>query len=49
MEDASLPFSTSIGHTTFEQAPISISEVFHKAENAMHEAQTSGIPFAVSS
>lgn len=48
MKDASLPFSTSIGHATFEQTPISISEVFHKAENAMHEAQTSGIPFAVS-
>lgn len=48
MQGASLPFSTSIGYATFERAPISISEVFQKAENAMHEAQTSGIPFSVS-
>lgn len=48
MKDASLPFSTSIGYATFEQAPISVSEVFHRAENAMHQAQTSGKSFAVS-
>ena len=48
MEDASFPFSTSIGYATFEQAPISISEVFDKAENAMHRAKASGKSFAVS-
>jgi diguanylate cyclase (GGDEF)-like protein len=40
LTEASLPFSTSIGCVTFEQAPASISEVFHKAEQAMHQAQT---------
>ncbi len=48
MEDASLSLSTSIGYATFEREPASISEVFAKAENAMHRAQSSGKSFAVS-
>lgn len=48
MEDASLPLSTNIGYATFEKPPVSISEVFDKAENAMHRAKTSGKSFAVS-
>jgi serine/threonine-protein kinase len=48
LTDASLPFSTSIGYVTFEQAPASISEVFHKAEQAMYQAQTGGTSFAAS-
>jgi diguanylate cyclase (GGDEF)-like protein len=48
MEKASLPVSTNIGYATFEKAPVSISEVFDKAENAMHSAQASGKSFAVS-
>lgn len=42
MKEASLPVSTSIGYATFEQAPVSISEIFLRAENAMHVAQKSG-------
>ncbi len=48
MEDASLPLSTNIGYATFEKPPVSISEVFDKAENAMHRAKASGKSFAVS-
>jgi serine/threonine-protein kinase len=48
MEAASLPVSTNIGYATFEKPPVSISEVFDKAENAMHSAQASGKSFAVS-
>jgi diguanylate cyclase (GGDEF)-like protein len=48
MEDASLALSTNIGYATFEKPPVSISEVFDKAENAMHRAKTSGKSFAVS-
>ena len=48
MEDASLPLSTNIGYATFEKPPVSISEVFDKAENAMHRAKKSGKSFAVS-
>ena len=48
MEDASLPLSTNIGYATFENPPISISEVFDKAENAMHRAKAIGESFAVS-
>jgi diguanylate cyclase (GGDEF)-like protein len=48
MEAASLPVSTNIGYATFEKPPVSISEVFDKAENAMHSAQSSGKSFAVS-
>ena len=48
MEDASLPLSTNIGYATFEDPPVSISEVFDKAENAMHRAKASGKSFAVS-
>ena len=42
MKEAVLPVSTSIGYATFEQAPVSISEIFLRAENAMHVAQKSG-------
>jgi diguanylate cyclase (GGDEF)-like protein len=48
MKDASLPLSTNIGYVTFEMPPESISEIFDKAENAMHRAQSSGNLFAVS-
>jgi len=48
MEDASLPLSTSTGYASFEMPPVSISEVFDKAENAMHRAKASGKSFAVS-
>jgi eukaryotic-like serine/threonine-protein kinase len=48
MEDASLALSTDIGYATFEKPPVSISEVFDKAENAMHRAKASGKSFAVS-
>lgn len=48
MEDASLPLSTNIGYATFEKPPVSISEVFDKAENAMHRAKTIGKSFTVS-
>ncbi len=48
MEDASLPLSTNIGYASFEKPPASISEVFDKSENAMHRAQASGQPIAVS-
>jgi serine/threonine-protein kinase len=48
LADASLPISTSIGYVTFQHAPTSISEIFLKAENAMHAAQASGEKFAVS-
>ena len=39
MEDAKLPVSASIGYVTFEQPPVSISEVLHKAETAMLQDQ----------
>jgi len=39
MAEASLPIATSIGHATFDHAPASISEIFLKAENAMHAVQ----------
>jgi diguanylate cyclase (GGDEF)-like protein len=39
MADAALPVATSIGHATFDQPPASISEIFLKAENAMHLVQ----------
>lgn len=39
MADASLPVATSIGHATFDLPPASISEIFLKAENAMHLVQ----------
>jgi diguanylate cyclase (GGDEF)-like protein len=48
MEEASLPVSTSIGYVTFDKPPVSISEVFDKAESAMHNAEASGESFAVS-
>jgi diguanylate cyclase (GGDEF)-like protein len=48
MEDVSLPMSANIGYATFEKPPVSISEVFDMAENAMHRAKTSGKSFAVS-
>lgn len=48
MEDTSLSLSTKIGYATFEKPPVSISEVFDKAENAMHRAKASGKSFAVS-
>ena len=48
MEDASLSLSTNIGYASFENPPVSISEVFDKAENAMHRAKTSGKSIAVS-
>ncbi len=48
MEDASLPLSANIGYASFEKPPASISEVFDKSENAMHRAQASGQPIAVS-
>ncbi|MGB8411005.1 MAG: diguanylate cyclase, partial [Gallionella sp.] len=48
MEAVSLPLSTNIGYATFENPPVSISEVFDKAENAMHRAKASGKSFAVS-
>jgi diguanylate cyclase (GGDEF)-like protein len=48
MEEASLSLSTNIGYASFENPPVSISEVFDKAENAMHRAKTSGKSIAVS-
>jgi GGDEF domain-containing protein len=48
MEAASLPLSTNIGYVAFEKPPVSISEVFDTAENAMHRAKASGKSFAVS-
>ncbi len=42
MADASLPIATSIGHATFDYAPSSISEIFLKAEKAMHVVQSGG-------
>ncbi len=48
MIEASLPVSTSIGYATFEKPPVSISEVFHKAEKAMLVAQASGNLYAIS-
>ncbi len=42
MAEASLPVATSIGHATFDHAPASISEIFLKAENAMHAVQAGG-------
>ncbi len=46
MEDASLPLSINIGYATFDKPPVSISEVFDRAEDAMHRA--GGKSFAVS-
>lgn len=43
LEEAALPVSASIGYVPFEQAPVSISEVFHKAETAMLEVQAGGL------
>jgi len=40
--------STSIGYASFEKPPVAISEVFDKAEIAMHRAKTSANSFAVS-
>ncbi|HSM99224.1 MAG TPA: protein kinase [Gallionella sp.] len=48
LEDASLALSTNIGCATFEKPPVSVSEVFDKAENAMLRAKASGKSFAVS-
>ncbi len=48
MKEASLPLSTNTGYATFEMPPVSISEVFDKAENAMHRARASGKLFAAS-
>ncbi|MHB1236687.1 MAG: GGDEF domain-containing protein, partial [Gallionella sp.] len=48
MNDAALSLSTNTGYATFEMPPVSISEVFDKAENAMHRAKASGKSFAVS-
>ena len=42
MVEASFPVSSSIGYTSFEEAPASISEVFIRAEGAMHDAQQNG-------
>lgn len=39
LEEANLPVSASVGHVSFEQVPASISDVFHKAENAMLTVQ----------
>jgi diguanylate cyclase (GGDEF)-like protein len=43
MKNASIAVTASIGHATFSQPPASISEVFQKAENAMHAEQSSGL------
>jgi serine/threonine-protein kinase len=48
MAEASLPLSTNIGYVVFEKPPVSISEVFDKAEKAMHRAKASGKSYAVS-
>jgi len=48
MGNTSLTMSTNIGYVTFDSPPISISEVFDKAENAMYRARASGVAFAVS-
>ena len=42
MKAASFPISSSIGYTSFSEAPASISEVFSRAESAMHVAQKTG-------
>ncbi len=42
MTKASLPISTSIGYVTVDHPPGSISEVFNRAESAMHVAQSGG-------
>lgn len=42
MENASYPISTSIGYVTFNQAPGALSEVFNRAESAMHASQERG-------
>jgi len=39
MVEAELPVTNSIGHATFDSAPSSTSEVFLKAEHAMHQVQ----------
>ena len=39
MQEAALPVTNSIGHATFDSAPSSTSEVFLKAEHAMHAVQ----------
>ena len=48
LENESLPLSTNTGYAVFENPPVSISEVFDKAEGAMHRAKGSGNSFAVS-
>ena len=48
MEVVSLALSTNTGYAVFENPPESISEVFDKAESAMHRAKSSGKSFAVS-
>ncbi|MBI3902278.1 MAG: protein kinase [Nitrosomonadales bacterium] len=45
MKNADLPVSATIGYVTFEQAPTSMSEVLHKAETAMLEAQVCAVNF----
>ncbi len=42
MMEAGFAITASIGHTTFEQAPKSVSEAFQKADNAMYAAKASG-------
>ncbi|HEY5993850.1 MAG TPA: protein kinase [Gallionellaceae bacterium] len=42
MKKAALPISTSIGYVTVDHPPGSISEVFNRAESAMHVAQSGG-------
>ena len=43
MRKALFPVSTSIGYVTVDHPPASISEVFNRAESAMHIAQASGL------
>jgi diguanylate cyclase (GGDEF)-like protein len=45
MKKAGFPVTATIGYVTFEQAPASMSEVLHKAETAMHEAQMCAVNF----
>jgi len=42
LKKATLPLSTSIGYVTVDHPPGSISEVFNRAESAMHIAQSGG-------
>lgn len=48
MVDAGFAITASIGHTTFEQAPESISDALQKADKAMYAAKASGNGRAVS-